>query len=92
MEKWAKVRKIGMGKFIFQFGILRFGLVMFICLTIGDLWFNYSLDINRYLINMEVISIFIKFIIWVVGGVSFGYFSWCTQEHDYEEWRREGAS
>lgn len=76
-DKWRKMRVKGKRNYILINGLLSWGLPMFIVMT--------------FLVNkpddghMSLAMIAINALIWALGGLAFGYFTWYASEKSYQK-------
>lgn len=76
-EKWSKTREKGIKKFILVNGLLGWGLPMFLVMTF---------IINKpYNGEWSPSLILFSAVIWTLGGLAFGYFTWGSAERAYKK-------
>lgn len=76
-EKWKKTREKGRGNYILISGLLSWGLPMFIIMTF---FVNKPED---GIMSFGMIAI--NAIIWALGGLGFGYFTWLASEKAFQK-------
>lgn len=77
-EKWEKTRKLGMLGFIFIYGIILYGtVVFFVILGIATI-FGISQPISEHIAR----SLFL--------GLIFGIYYWLTTESKYKKYKNNG--
>lgn len=82
-EKWTKLRQKGKWNYILMNGLLAWGVPMFVVMT-----FVVNKPESGH---MPISMIAIHVLIWVLGGLGFGYFTWSVSEKAYQkESQRKG--
>lgn len=76
-NKWQKMRVKGKGRFILINGLLSWGVPMFVVMT-----FVVNMPENG---EMAFGLIAINALIWALGGLAFGYFTWTLSEKNYQK-------
>ena len=76
-ENWKKIRDKGMRRFIFVNGLLLWGVPMFVVMT-----FIVNKPDNEH---MSIGLIVVNAIIWALGGLGFGYFTWKFSEKSFQK-------
>ena len=76
-DKWQKMRAKGKEKFILINGLLSWGVPMFVVMT-----FVVNMPENG---EMVFGLIAINALIWALGGLAFGYFTWTLSEKNYQK-------
>jgi hypothetical protein len=74
-QRWKTEKAKGKKNFIWKYGILRWGVFMFVCMT-G--FFHFALP-DPNLVVILVPSLFI----WALAGYCFGAAAWYMQEKKY---------
>ena len=84
-EKWKKTREKGRGNYILIGGLLSWGVPMFIIMTF---FVNKPEDGT-----MSFGMIAVNAVIWALGGLAFGYFTWLASEKSFQKelQKRENA-
>jgi hypothetical protein len=83
LKSWEKIRVKGKTHFVLYRGVLGWGLYMFVVLTI----FNHLQAVDFQLSELKSISlptVFINFIICILGGFVFGRLTWSLSEKSYK--------
>ncbi|WP_041590361.1 hypothetical protein, partial [Teredinibacter turnerae] len=83
--KWENTRIKGKRNFILVNGIVSWGIPMFVVMT----FFVNKPEEG----HMSVVLICINALIWTLGGLAFGFFTWSASERMYKKElaRRESA-
>ncbi len=77
-QRWKKTREMGMLKFILKYGILFFGIPMWLYLS----GFEYFTERNRNLSFWNLLKIYSLFI--PVGGIIYGFMTWHFSERRFK--------
>jgi hypothetical protein len=88
-QSWEQVRKRGRGRFIFQKGVLREGLLFGIVLSVGPL--AYDLLTHAGTITSPWITMAGFILITLVVGYGLGEMRWRKNEADYEKPAEAGS-
>jgi hypothetical protein len=70
--KWLKTRELGYLRFVLQYGVVYWGVPMFLFMT----FIVFRLFENRF--SFGLLSIHVQ--IWVVAGAAFGISNWSHSE------------
>jgi|TARA_B110000914_G_C15418120_1_gene425213 hypothetical protein len=77
--KWLKTRELGYLRFVLQYGVVYWGVPMFLFMT----FIVFRLFENRF--SFGLLSIHVQ--IWVVAGAAFGISNWShSEKKTYEHW------
>ena len=76
-ENWKKIRDKGMRRFLLVNGLLSWGVPMFVVMT-----FIVNKPDEGY---MPIGLIVVNAIIWALGGLGFGYFTWMFSEKSFQK-------
>ena len=86
LKNWEKIRVKGKAHFVLYRGVLGWGLYMFAVLTI----FNHLQAVDFQLSELKSISlptVFVNFILCIIGGFVFGWVTWSSSEKSYRKSR-----
>lgn len=68
-SQWNEIRKMGRLRFSIEYGVMRWGLIMFLVMTSFNFTFNY--EGNSF---YEIIKfILLNMTIWIVAGYIYGF-------------------
>lgn len=82
VAKWEQRRRGGKKRFVWQFGVLSWGIPMFIFMTS----FMYIREYGTTwpsMVNLPVSLVLINAVIWPIAGYWFGSFMWTAMERGY---------
>ena len=76
LQRWEKVRQKGQAKFIVQYGIFVWGLLMFVLMTFL---------VSRRHYPLTAVVILASACSWAVAGAIVGWFVWRISEKRYQK-------
>lgn len=77
--KWSKIRQRGRGHYVLVSGGLGWGLWMFLAMALFPYLFDFPVQVHGDRLGHLLMGA----IIWPLGGVCFGFFTWHTNEKHY---------
>jgi antibiotic biosynthesis monooxygenase (ABM) superfamily enzyme len=81
-NSWFELKKRGRKRFVWRYGILLWGLWMFLVFSIWTLFRGprtHALSIAKY-----ISLIILNLIVWSIGGLVFGLFLWSRLQKKYD--------
>jgi hypothetical protein len=74
--KWEKLRKLGMPRFVFLYGMIRFGLLATVLYFIADRVLTYGMDVSQYFAAGWGRVLFECLVQWTLTGAIVGILMW----------------
>lgn len=81
-NKWEEIRAKGKNHYIWNYGVLRWGLFMFIAMTIAQ---SIKLSKADFTLKRVLVIILTNLILFPIGGYFFGLLTWRSYEKKFNK-------
>jgi hypothetical protein len=82
-QRWRAIRAKGRARFVLLYGVLGWGLGMFVIMSVLPMLFGWPRWIHIHA------SLLLGSVLWILGGVLWGIFMWFDSERRFQRHEAE---